>query len=43
MLMVEPCTCSDMTGALEGMKADTGLMTQISAFLPNLVPQSEGK
>ncbi|KAK1745823.1 hypothetical protein QTG54_003747 [Skeletonema marinoi] len=41
MLMVEPCTCSDMTGALEGMKADTGLMTQISAFLPNLVPQSE--
>mmetsp|Transcript_30797 Transcript_30797/g.39776 ORF Transcript_30797/g.39776 Transcript_30797/m.39776 type:complete len:219 (-) Transcript_30797:756-1412(-) len=41
MLMVEPCICSDMTGALEGMKADTGLMTQISAFLPNLVPQSE--
>jgi len=41
MLMVEPCKCSDMTGALEGMQADTGLMTQISGFFPNLVPQSE--
>jgi hypothetical protein len=41
--MVEPCTCSDMTGALKGMQADATLMAQINAFFPTLVPQSEGK
>eukprot|EP00984_Skeletonema_dohrnii_P027310 scaffold16839_cov194-Skeletonema_dohrnii-CCMP3373.AAC.1 len=41
MLMVEPCKCGDMMGALEGMKNDTGLMTQISGFFPTLIPQSE--